>query len=159
MSSINRVMLIGHLGAEPESRVFADGSPVCNLRLATSERWKDKTTGELKEATEWHRVVLFRRLAEVASEYLRKGSQVYVEGRLRTRKWTDNQGSERFTTEIEATELQMLGKRNETAASGFQRATTQQAVGNARAPYKPTTSPADQNKSAWFDGSDDDVPF
>jgi single-strand DNA-binding protein len=158
MSSVNRVILIGHLGAEPESRVFADGSPVCNLRLATSERWKDKSTGEPKEATEWHRVVLFRRLAEVASEYLHKGSQVYVEGRLRTRKWTDNQGAERFTTEIEATELQMLGKRNETAGGGFQREPTQQAAGNVGAPYQPTPPPVTKDTPSGF-GDDDDIPF
>ena len=108
--SVNRVVLIGNLGVEPESRAFADGSPVCNLRIATSERWKDKVTGEQRELTEWHRVVLYRRLAEVAAQYLHKGSQVYVEGRLKTRKWTDAQGVERYTTEIEATELQMLGK-------------------------------------------------
>ncbi len=159
MSSVNRMMLIGHLGAEPESRVLADGSPVCNLRLATSERWKDKTTGEPKEATEWHRVVLFRRLAEVAGEYLHKGAQVYVEGRLRTRKWTDNQGIERFTTEIEATELQMLGKRTDTAAHRYQQGpSTPPAAGNVRPPYRPTPSPTvPKNPTGFTD--DDDPPF
>lgn len=159
MSSVNRVILIGHLGAEPESRVFADGSPVCNLRLATSERWKDKTTGEPKEATEWHRVVLFRRLAEVASEYLHKGSQVYVEGRLRTRKWTDNQGAERFTTEIEATELQMLGKRSESPGSGFQGASTPQGAGHVRASYRPTPSPVVHNVPVGYLDDGSDPPF
>ena len=101
MMSVNRVVLIGNLGVEPESRAFADGSPVCNLRIATSERWKDKVTGEQRELTEWHRVVLYRRLAEVAAQYLHKGSQVYVEGRLKTRKWTDAQGVERYRQAVD----------------------------------------------------------
>lgn len=113
MSSLNRVMLIGHLGAEPESRSFADGVAICTLRLATTDRWRDRNTGEMKEATEWHRVVLYRRLAEVAGQYLNKGSHIYVEGRLRTRKWTDNTGVDRYTTEVEADEMKMLGKRAE----------------------------------------------
>lgn len=113
MSSINRVILIGHLGAEPESRVFADGTPVCNLRIATTDRWRDRSTGEQRESTEWHRVVLFRRHAEVALQYLRKGSHVYIEGRLRTRKWTDKSGVDRYSTDIEAEEMKMLGKRVE----------------------------------------------
>ena len=113
MSSINRVILIGHLGAEPESRVFADGTPVCNLRIATTDRWRDRTTGEQRESTEWHRVVLFRRQAEVALQYLHKGSHVYIEGRLRTRKWTDKSGVDRYSTDIEAEEMKMLGKRVE----------------------------------------------
>jgi single-strand DNA-binding protein len=159
MSSVNRMILLGHLGAEPESRVLADGSPVCNLRLATSERWKDKTTGEPKEATEWHRVVLFRRLAEVAREYLHKGAQVYVEGRLRTRKWTDNQGIERFTTEIEATELQMLGKRTDTAGDGYQGSSTPPATGNVRPTYRPIPSPTVPKNSVGMPVDDDDIPF
>lgn len=113
MSSINRVILIGHLGAEPESRVFADGTPVCNLRLATTDKWRDRATGEQREATEWHRVVLFRRQAEVGLQYLHKGSHVYIEGRLRTRKWTDKSGVDRYSTDIEAEEMKMLGKRVE----------------------------------------------
>lgn len=113
MSSINRVILIGHLGAEPESRVFADGTPVCNLRIATTDRWRDRTTGEQRESTEWHRVVLFRRQAEVALQYLHKRSHVYIEGRLRTRKWTDKSGVDRYSTDIEAEEMKMLGKRVE----------------------------------------------
>ena len=109
MTSINKVLLIGNLGTDPEMRAFANGEAVCNLRLATSEQWKDKTTGEARESTEWHRVVLFRRLAEIAGQYLKKGSQVYIEGRLKTRKWQDKDGQERYTTEIEASEMKMLG--------------------------------------------------
>jgi single-strand DNA-binding protein len=111
MASVNKVILIGNLGANPEQRAFANGDAVCNLRLATTEKWKDKTTGDARETTEWHRVVLYRRLAEIAGEYLRKGSAVYIEGRLRTRKWQDKDGTERFTTEIEGNELKMLGSK------------------------------------------------
>ena len=116
MSSINKVILIGNLGADPERRAMAGGEPVCNLRIATTEKWKDKATGETREATEWHRVVLYRRLAEIAGEYLRKGSSVYIEGRLRTRKWQDRDGRERYTTEIEASEMKLLGSKSERPA-------------------------------------------
>src|SRR5579862_1021807 len=108
---INKVILIGNLGADPETRAMPSGSSVANLRVATSESWRDKQTGEQQERTEWHRVALFGRLAEVASEYLRKGSQVYIEGSLRTRKWQDKQGNERYSTEIVGNEMQMLGGR------------------------------------------------
>ena len=108
---VNKVILVGNLGADPETRAMPSGSTVANLRIATSESWRDKTSGEQQERTEWHRVALFGRLAEIASEYLRKGSQVYIEGSLRTRKWQDKQGQERFTTEIVGNELQMLGSR------------------------------------------------
>jgi single-strand DNA-binding protein len=111
MASVNKVILIGNLGADPEMRTTSAGESICNLRLATTDKWKDKATGEARDATEWHRVVLYRRLAEIAGEYLKKGSPVYVEGRLRTRKWQDKEGKERFTTEIEAGELKMLGSR------------------------------------------------
>lgn len=111
MSSINKVILIGNLGADPETRSLASGEPVCTLRLATADKWKDKASGETREATEWHRVVLFRRLAEIAGQYLKKGAAVYIEGRLRTRKWQDKDGQDRYTTEIEASEMQMLGGR------------------------------------------------
>ena len=110
---INKVILIGNLGADPETRAMPSGSTVANLRIATSESWRDKQTGEQQERTEWHRVAFFGRLAEVAGEYLRKGSQVYVEGSLRTRKWQDKQGNERYSTEIIGNELQMLGGRPE----------------------------------------------
>jgi single-strand DNA-binding protein len=108
---INKVILVGNLGADPETRAMPSGSTVANLRIATSESWRDKQTGEQQERTEWHRVALFGRLAEVAGEYLKKGSQVYIEGSLRTRKWTDKQGQERYSTEIIGNELQMLGGR------------------------------------------------
>lgn len=108
---INKVILIGNLGAEPETRAMPSGTAVCNLRIATSESWKDRQSGEQQERTEWHRVALFGRLAEIAAEYLHKGSQVYIEGSLRTRKWQDKQGTERYTTEIVGNEMQMLGGR------------------------------------------------
>lgn len=112
MSSLNKVILIGHLGADPEIRSMPDGNAVCNFRVATTEVWKDKATGEKRELTEWHRIVLYRRLAEIAAQYLRKGSQVYLEGRIRTRKWQDKEGLDRYTTEIEASEMTMLGSKS-----------------------------------------------
>jgi single-strand DNA-binding protein len=115
---VNKVILIGNLGADPETRAMPSGSTVANLRIATSESWRDKQTGEQQERTEWHRVALFGRLAEIASEYLRKGSQVYIEGSLRTRKWQDKQGNERYSTEIVGNELQMLGGRGGGAGAG-----------------------------------------
>ncbi len=108
---INKVILVGNLGADPETRYTASGSAITNIRIATTEAWKDKTSGEQQERTEGHRVVFFNRLAEIAGEYLRKGSQVYVEGTLRTRKWQDKDGQDRYTTEIVANEMQMLGGR------------------------------------------------
>ena len=109
MASVNKIILIGNLGADPETRDLPSGGTICNLRLATTEKWKDKTTGETKEISEWHRVVLFRKLAEIAGQYLKKGASVYIEGRIRTRKWQDKDGQERYTTEIEASEMKMLG--------------------------------------------------
>ena len=108
---INKVILVGNLGADPETRYTASGSAITNIRIATSESWRDKTSGEQQERTEWHRVVFFNRLAEIAGEYLRKGSQVYVEGALRTRKWQDQSGQDRYRTEVVANEMQMLGGR------------------------------------------------
>jgi single-strand DNA-binding protein len=108
---INKVILVGNLGADPESRAMPSGSAVTNIRLATSESWKDKTTGDQQERTEWHNVAFFGRLAEVAAEYLHKGSQVYIEGKIRTRKWQDRDGKDRWSTEIIANEMQMLGGR------------------------------------------------
>ena len=108
---VNKVIIIGDLGADPETRAMPSGTTVANLRVATSESWRDKQTGEQQERTEWHRVALFGRLAEVAGEYLRKGSQVYIEGSLRTRKWQDKQGNDRYSTEIVGNDLQMLGGR------------------------------------------------
>jgi single-strand DNA-binding protein len=116
---INKVILIGNLGTDPEVRYMPTGGAVANLTIATSESWTDKTTNEKKENTEWHRVVIYQRLAEIAGEYLRKGSKVYIEGRLRTRKWQDQQGVERYTTEIIANELQMLDGRGEGQSAGM----------------------------------------
>jgi single-strand DNA-binding protein len=115
---VNKVILIGNLGADPETRAMPSGSTVANLRIATTENWKDRTSGENQERTEWHRVALFGKLAEIASEYLRKGSQVYIEGSLRTRKWQDKQGNERYSTEIVGNEMQMLGGRGGGGGAG-----------------------------------------
>lgn len=109
MRGINKIIIIGHLGADPESHQFSNGGSVTNISVATSEKWTDKNTGENKEATEWHRVSLFNRLGEIAAQYLRKGSKVYIEGSLRTRKWQDQNGLDRYTTEIRANRMQMLG--------------------------------------------------
>lgn len=109
MASVNKVILVGNLGADPEIRYSQNGNAICNLRLATTESWKDKSTGEKKENTEWHRVVMYRGLAEIAERYLKKGSQVFIEGRIRTRKWLDKDGQDRYSTEIEADEMTMLG--------------------------------------------------
>jgi single-strand DNA-binding protein len=129
---VNKVILIGHLGADPESRAMPSGSSVANLRIATTESWRDKQSGEQQERTEWHRVALFGRLAEIASEYLRKGSQVYIEGSLRTRKWQDKQGNERYSTEIVGNEMQMLGGRGGAGAGG-----PAAAGGGSTAPREP----------------------
>ena len=111
MASVNKVILIGNLGRDPETRYTADGAAVTNITIATSDRWKDKATGEMKEATEWHKIAFFGRLAEIAGEYLKKGRPVYVEGKLRTRKWQDKEGQDRYTTEVIADNMQMLGSR------------------------------------------------
>jgi single-strand DNA-binding protein len=116
---INKVILVGNLGQDPETKAMPSGMTVCNIRIATSESWKDKTSGEMKEQTEWHSVAMFGRLAEIAGEYLKKGSQVYIEGRLRTRKWQDKSGNDRYTTEIVANEMQMLGGRSGGMSGGM----------------------------------------
>lgn len=113
MAGVNRVIIIGHLGNDPEIRTMPNGEQVANITVATSESWKDKNTGERKETVEWHRIVLYRRLAEIAGQYLTKGSQVYIEGRLKTRKWQDSNGQDRYTTEIQGDNLQMLGGRQD----------------------------------------------
>ncbi len=137
---INKVILVGNLGSDPETRAMPSGAYVTNISVATSESWKDKQTGDQKERTEWHKIVFFGRLAEIASEYLRKGSQVYVEGSLRTNKWQDKDGRDRYTTEIVASEMQMLGSRSGAGAPA-------QAASGGRAP-----APAN-------DQFDDDIPF
>jgi single-strand DNA-binding protein len=118
MSSVNKVIIVGHLGRDPEMRTFPSGDAVANVTIATSEKWRDKQSGEMREATEWHRIVFNGRLAEIAGQYLRKGSLVYIEGSLRTRKWTDQAGVEKFTTEIRADQMQMLGARQGGGSSG-----------------------------------------
>jgi len=140
---INKVILIGHLGADPETRYMPSGSAVTNIRMATTESWKDKGTGEQQERTEWHRVAMFGRLAEIAAEYLRKGSQVYIEGRIRTRKWEDNQGNDRYSTEIIANEMQMLGGR----------------PGSQSSASAPAPAAAASGGGSVAEDFDDDIPF
>lgn len=155
MASVNKVILVGNLGADPEVRYMTNGDAVANIRMATTESWKDKTSGEKREMTEWHRVVFYRRLAEIVGQYLKKGSPVYVEGRIRTRKWQDKEGQERYTTEIEATEMQMLGSRQGQGEPGA----PSYGGGDAapRASYG-GAKPAPAKKAA-FEDMDDDIPF
>jgi single-strand DNA-binding protein len=154
---INKVIIVGNVGGDPETRYMPSGSAVTNLTVATNESWKDKQTGEQKERTEWHRVAMFNRLAEIAAEYLRKGSQVYIEGKLRTRKWQDKSGQERYTTEIIADEMQMLGGRGGSGGGGNFGGGKQDAgqgggqsggQGGGNAPPQPGP-----------DDFDDDIPF
>ena len=156
---INKVILVGNLGADPETRYTASGAAITNIRIATSESWRDKQTGETQERTEWHSVVFFNRLAEIAGEYLRKGRQVYVEGSLRTRKWQGQDGQDRYTTEVVASEMQMLGGRGDDAparpAQGGFRDNAQSSP--RRAPAKAAEeSPVFQGEDNF---TDDDIPF
>ena len=150
MASVNKVILVGNLGADPETRYMPNGDAVANIRLATTESWKDKASGEKKEITEWHRVVFYRKLAEIVGQYLKKGSAVYVEGRIRTRKWQDKEGQERYTTEIKGDSMQMLGGRSS---------------GGSSEPYeapaaRPAAAPAAKKPApAAMDDLDDDIPF
>ena len=165
---VNKVIIVGNLGQDPEVRYTPSGSAVANVSIATSEQWKDKQTGENHEKTEWHRVVFFNRLAEIVAEYLKKGRQVYVEGRLQTRKWQDQSGNDRYTTEIVASEMQMLGGR-EAGSSGFDQGMDQsQAQPTARAASAaPSSAPAAgggqqakaPEQSGAYDDFDDDIPF
>lgn len=134
MASVNKAILVGHLGKDPDVRYTPAGEQVTTITLATSETWKDKTSGEQKEATEWHRVVFWRRLAEIAGQYLKKGAQIYVEGRLKTRKWQDQQGQDRYTTEILADEMKMLGKRDAPAGPPAEAGKPAGAPAAAKAP-------------------------
>ena len=173
MASVNKVIIVGNLGRDPEMRTFPSGDRVANVTIATTDKWKDKQSGEMKEATEWHRVVFNGRLAEIAGEYLRKGSQVYVEGSLRTRKWTDKDGIEKFTTEIRADQMQMLGSRQgmgggggggggggsfEGDDGGYDSAPRRSAP-PSRAPAPAAQRPAASKPSSGFDDMDDDIPF
>jgi single-strand DNA-binding protein len=161
MASVNKVIIVGNLGRDPEVRTFPSGDRVANVTVATTDKWKDKQTGEAKEATEWHRVVFNGRLADIAAEYLRKGSQIYVEGSLRTRKWTDAQGQEKYTTEIRADQMQMLGRREGMGAPGG----SDEGGGYSRPapasrPAAAATPAAAQGKGdSGFGDLDDDVPF
>ena len=156
MASVNKVILVGNLGADPEIRYMSNGEAVANVRLATTESWKDKNSGEKREVTEWHRVVFYRKLAEIVGQYLKKGSSVYIEGRIRTRKWQDKEGQERYTTEIEATEMQMLGGRQSMSSSGGET----EYGGSMPSPSSGGGSrPAPAKKAPSFDTMDDDIPF
>lgn len=143
---VNKVILVGNMGADPETRNLPNGGQVTNIRLATSEVWKDKNTGEQKERTEWHRVVFFNRLAEIVGEYTRKGSKVYVEGSIQTRKWQDQSGEDRYTTEVVGNQMQMLDSKNQGAGDGFQQ------------PNQGYPEPQEQMGSPQGD-IDDDIPF
>lgn len=148
MAAVNKVILIGNLGADPEVRYMTNGDCVCNIRLATTETWKDKASGEQKEATEWHRVTFYRRLGEVAGQYLKKGSQVYIEGKLTTRKWQDKDGQDRYTTEVEATEMKMLGRREGDAPQADQ-----------VDPFAPQPEQRQRRPVNSVSDLDDDIPF
>ena len=184
MASINKVIIVGNLGRDPEMRTFPSGDQVANVTIATTDKWKDKQTGEMKEATEWHRVVFNGRLAEIVGQYLRKGSQVYVEGSLRTRKWTDQAGVEKYSTEIRADQMQMLGGRQGMggqggghddgggyggdAGGGYDQAPRRAAPAPAPMQQRPT-APAPRpapvpvaqapRAASGFDDMDDDIPF
>ncbi len=159
MASINKVMLIGNLGKDPEIRYMPSGDAIANLTLATTENWKDKA-GEKQEKTEWHRVSMFGRLAEIAGEYLKKGSSVYIEGKLQTRKWQDKEGNDRYTTEIVANEMKMLGGRASGGDTGMDKTSTTSSAGESRpAPPSANATPAKPAGGSGFDDMEDDIPF
>lgn len=181
MASINKVTIIGNLGKDPEMRTFPDGGQIANVTIATTDKWKDKTTGEAKEHTEWHRVAFNGRLAEIVGQYLRKGSQVYIEGSLRTRKWTDQSGIEKYTTEIRADQMQMLSSRQgstgpaqggayddggyggDTGGGGYdaprRTAPPQQRPAPAARPASAPIAPPPRASSGFTGMEDDDIPF
>lgn len=170
MASVNKIILVGNLGRDPEMRSFPNGDQVANITIATTDKWKDKATGDMKEATEWHRVVFNGRLAEIAGQYLRKGSQVYIEGSLRTRKWTDKDGAEKSTTEVRADQMQMLSSRQGTggggdeggassSSGGYEPRRAAPAAAAPRAPAPMAARPAPAQAASGFDDMDDDIPF
>ncbi len=184
MASVNKVILVGNLGRDPETRTFPSGDQVCNVTLATTDKWKDKQSGEMREATEWHRLVFNGRLAEIAAQYLRKGSQIYVEGSIRTRKYTDKDGVEKYATDIRVDQMQMLGSRQGQGGPGPQGGGDDDGYGGgggygggagggggggggysrapAAAPRAPAPRPAPapaSRSSSGFDDMDDDIPF
>ena len=153
---VNKVILVGNLGADPEVRYMPNGGAVANVTVATTESWKDKQSGENQEKTEWHRVVFFARLAEIVGEYLKKGSQIYVEGRLQTRKWQDKSGQDRYTTEIVANEMQMLGSRGGAGGGGA----PSSGAPSSSAPSSSGGAPSGGSSGGGsFDDFDDDIPF
>ena len=160
MASVNKVIIVGNLGKDPEMRSFPNGDQIANVTIATTDRWKDKTSGEMKEATEWHRVAFNGRLAEIVGQYLKKGSQIYVEGSLRTRKWTDKDGVDKYTTEIRADQMQMLGSRQGMGAPSSDG--DEAGYSAPRAPATrptPVAKPAPAKAASGFDDMDDDIPF
>ena len=166
MASVNKVILMGNLGRDPETRYAPSGSAICNVRIATTRNWKDKATGEKREETEWHSVVFYDRLAEIAGEYLKKGRPVYVEGRLKTRKWQDKEGQDRYTTEIVAESMQLLGSRDggggggsgDDGGCGREREPMAARSGGAAAAGAGGSAPA-RKPAHDFDDMDDDIPF
>jgi len=159
MASVNKVILIGNLGRDPETRYLPSGDAVTNISIATTDKWKDKASGEMKEATEWHRVAFFGRLAEIAGEYLKKGSQVYVEGSLRTRKYQDKEtGKDRYSTEIRGDEMKMLGSRPGGGAEPMGREPREPAAAGASSGGKPQAQ-GKKGGGGAFDQMDDDIPF
>jgi len=173
MASVNKVILVGNLGRDPETRTFPSGDQICNVTLATTDKWKDKASGEMKEATEWHRLVFNGRLAEIAAQYLRKGSQIYVEGQIRTRKYQDKDGVEKYATDIRVDQMQMLGSRQGMGGpqgggdddGGYSQGGGGGGGGYSRppaaAPRAPAArpAPAPAKSSSGFDDMDDDIPF
>ncbi|MBB5392280.1 MULTISPECIES: single-stranded DNA-binding protein [unclassified Herbaspirillum] len=166
MASVNKVIIVGNLGRDPETRYMPNGEAVTNIAVATTESWKDKNSGEKKELTEWHRITFYRKLAEIAGQYLKKGSQIYVEGRLQTRKWQDKEGVERYTTEIIADTMQMLGSRqggggasmDDGGGYGGGSPAPRQSAGAGGGASAPRQQPASRPASNFSD-MDDDIPF
>ena len=154
MASVNKVILVGNLGKDPEVRYMPNGDAVTNITMATTDSWKDKNSSEKKETTEWHRVVFFRKLAEIAGQYLKKGSSIYVEGSLKTRKWQDNSGQDRYTTEIVADTMQMLGRREGGGAPEYERSSSAPARSTT-----PASRPAQSPESSGIGDFDSDIPF
>jgi single-strand DNA-binding protein len=166
MASVNKVIIVGNLGRDPETRYLPSGDAVSNINVATTDRYKDKATGEMKEATEWHRISFFGKLAEIAGQYLKKGSQVYVEGSLRTRKYTDKDGVEKFATEIRGETMQMLGGRqgmggpsDDGGGGGYAPRQAAPAARPAAAPAQRPTAATPKPAASSFDDMDDDIPF
>ncbi len=151
MASVNKVIIVGNVGRDPETRYMPSGDAVTNISVATSDRYKDKQTGEMKETTEWHRVAFFGKLAEIAGQYLKKGSQVYVEGRLRTRKWTDASGQEKYSTEIVSETMQILGGKPVGGSEGGE--------SYSRSKSAESSAPAASSNAASLGAMDDDIPF